>query len=413
MQYGAESLRFYSDYFEILSAAGIVVLYLATLGGHFYAGLYSNPTALFGMGGVSLLAVILFWILKMDLALWLAVAGTYFSPLLLNLNFSHASQFDMMIYYSFWNFSFAVISILVKKRFPVLLASYLAIWSFYALGQTETSHESAFYFQLFQFLTFLGANVFYSWRHKQELLESEAWIIFPSLLSYYGISYLYLNSFASHIAPYVALGFAFSLNGIYWLTKKYLHRAELSSGLMLNVFLTVVLFQITIFVLPAQLSYVPWIAIGYGTLLFCLRSFFDFKGVHKPFLFGVAVLLIMAAIQILLGSDFTSSKELVFLGIIYVAITLAGFFLLRKSPLSGSLAVAAHLQALFALYRLAEEIQNGTRFFVTLFWLLYAVAVLLGAYSKRDSFLAHTSLLVFGITAVKACLLYTSPSPRD
>lgn len=399
------------QYLSLLPAAGLSVLYLAVLGGCYYATLYSDRMGLLGVGMVSVAAIGLYRILAIGSALWLAVIGTYLGPVVLFFGNAAPYHFDLMIYFGFWNLTYCVLSILFAERSGMVLATFLGIWSFFILSLEKTFSESIqLAFQSFQAATFVAGHLYFSWKHRVSLTTGEAWVLFPSLLLYYGVSYYLLRELSPEAAPYLALGFALLLNGLYVITRKHFEEDHLASGTMLNTFFTLVLVHITIFVLPPEWSMIPWIALGYSVLLFALRPQLDLGGVHLPYLLGVLILLIFASIQIFLGADFNSLGELIALGSVYTIVALVASRAIEAPSFSKLLLFVAHAQALFALYRLADLIDSSSRFFVSLFWLIYAIAILSWGYSKKDVHLARSSLMIFGVASAKALLYDVSSS---
>ena len=69
---------------------------------------------------------------------------------------------------------------------------------------------------------------------------------------------------------------------------------------------------------------------------------------------------------------------------------------------------SAHFLAIMSLYRLADPYGSLA---VTSFWLLYAVLVLSVAYYLKDKLMAHSALLVLGLSAGKALLYDASMTP--
>ncbi len=399
------------SYFSLLFSGGLIVLLLATFGGHYYAEMYSNKSALMMTVGINAIALTLYWTLRFSASLWIAVLGAYLCPVILMAGRWQASVVDYMIYFTAWNLTFSLLSLFIQRRLPSILASYFSIWSFYLLATILFEvNLDLLLFQVFQFFTFVLAILAYSLRHRVGLTQTESWALFPSLFSFYGVSYSYLHLLMRDEAPYLALAFAFVLLGLYFVARNRLDGVRLESAAMLNSFATIVLLHTTLFVIPESWNWVPWISLFYIALFIGFLKSLRVDHEHKPFLIGVLFCFGLSNLILFLGYDFNSVTELALLGFIYGIVSLGIAIKNERKEFSYFLLLVAHAQALIALYRLAELIPDGTRFFVSLFWVVYAFLVLGFGYLRKDRILARSSLAVFGLTGAKALLYDVSSS---
>lgn len=410
------------EYLSLLPAAGIVILHLTAYGGKLYADLYNDWMAAFLVSSVSILSLLLYRYLKNDFYALVAVVGTYICPILLPS--IKGSELNVMMFFSVWDVAFVTLAILMQQRTMLLLAAYMALGIFlftsnatWNANATDSALLHCTLFQLFQFIAFAVGAAMISIRHRISMTATETWAYFPLLLFFYGIEYSLINRLSPDLAPWIALGFGAFIYGVYHLSKKFLQKQSLESGSMVFSFLALVLFHaLYLEILPNRLA--PWSALALTAFVPFIVQKADLQRRHL--LVGLVIFAILGIEygRVLIGlSKGVTLGEWIALGSLFFGLLFTGYLLRSAKYLEsvsswwlGILALA-NIQALMALYRLAEQFSEQLKidsmkgFVVSIFWGLFALAILFCGKVKRDRLLARSSLFIFGVAAAKVLLI--------
>ncbi len=114
----------------------------------------------------------------------------------------------------------AVISIGVQSRALVLVSAYLAIVLTGVLGPDLGQNGLIAAALALHFLIFAGSTYFYSHQNNTMLGEGEAWCFLPVLLIFYALEYHFVSLIYPGLAPWLSLGFAGVLMGLYGVSRK-------------------------------------------------------------------------------------------------------------------------------------------------------------------------------------------------
>lgn len=391
------------NYRSYLGAASVVLMFLAAFSGSLYFELYNEFVSVFLAGVITFFALYLNQFFQYELFGVIAIVGTYISPLMLGKTYDLTF---LSIFYLIWAALFSRIATALKSRVLVLVASYLALGTFISLNLNEANPDTLLIIilvQAMQFIIFAMGVLYYSIKNETKLTSQEAFAYLPILLFFYGTMYFLLNKYNPTMAPYISLGFGGFLYFIYFIGKKHLD--NLQSGEMVKAFLGVIIFHSGYLeLLPATAK--PWllpsVLLAYGiaeqknhkwspilNFIFTAISFIEFVKL-------CASLLMEASLYSLLPAIFT---------------TLVGayFYLGKKESNSSKLFLyLLHILNVLAIYRLMYDFGS---LMVTVGWAIYSIAILGFSFKNRNVLLAKSSLLVFGVTALKALLYDVSLAP--
>lgn len=390
-----------------LSAAGVIILYIAAYSSNLYFKMFSHEVALVLAMSVTVICLSLFRYHKSDLFAVITSIGTYLSPLLLG---SKGELVFNSEFFIIWSFLFSYLASYLKTRTLSLTAAYLGMGVFTLLYSDTVDVESLYWIVsviVLQFFTFAYGVYYYSLRNRSVLAQKEALAYLPILLFFYGIVYYFLDKIDARIAPWISLAFAGFVYLLYLRVKNQLQ--NLNSQLLVHGFLGVVLFHSGYLQILPEASK-PWLLpllllltfiadkkdyfpktsnvlkIVFGAIGFLEFGKICFKLLDSNSLtdvFPALVTIALGAFYYLKGSQRIKNKEELFLGLV-------------------------HLLSVLALYRLLAD--SGS-FAVSAGWGIYAGIILAVGFYKKDPALAKSSLLVLLVTSLKALIYDASQSP--
>jgi len=414
---GALLMRKYdSEYAGYLGGAAIIALYIASLASHLYFNIASSLVAIGLASGVALLSIWLFRFFRSDFFLVTAAVGSYLSPLLLG---RMGSVEFVSVYFLIWSATFAYISVALESRMLPQISAYLAFGLYAFFHVEQVRHGSAAWaatVQFFQFVIFLAGVVRHTIITKKPLSSSEAFSYFPLLIFFYGTEYYFLNQIVPGFAPWISLGFAgLLLLGYEWARHKLKQAESLASLQVVRGFAAVAIFHSGYLILlpdigrawllPAVLIYLSFVPTRNS-------KSFEFKGNYIYLLMiGIAVLEYG---RLVLNLFVGGQTHLVVAGIVNTVALTYGYLSLRKRNIfteenSHPYLGFVHLLGVLSLYRISDAWGSLA---VSAVWGFYAVGVLLFAFSRKDSVLGKSSLLVLLLASGKA-FLYDVSSAND
>lgn len=408
---GLRFMKLDREYASLLPSGGIIILYLTSFAAHRYYNLIPFEAALALTSLVSALCIGLYHKIKHDIYAVTASIGAYLSPLVLG--FQPSADFTLC-YFLICSLSFGILSIFLESRILILVPAYLAILLTAVISLDR--HQDLFVAICLgvNFLIFSASTYLYSSHQKKPLTESEAWSFLPVLLVFYAAEYFYIHQIHAAIAPWISLGFAGVLLGLY-ISARNIFRNGLGSQNLILSFTTLVCFHsIYIELLPDDFK--PWLLslIALGAAFLPVSSL---SSRYKDYF-----LIPLLAIGIIIAIEYFSIAKHLFDigGLSWVPVSLASVaaiwtLLIVKSPLLRDKAegyygvlASAHLLAILGLYRLADEIGSLA---VSASWLFYAVIVMLFATSRKDAIMAKSALMVLAFAAAKALLYDAANAP--
>ena len=408
----------YRQYASLLPASGVVVLYLCVFAEYRYYDLTSFSIALILTSSVSALCIWLYWKFRHDIYPIIAIVGAYLSPIILNLNFA---SFFTIYYFICCSLTFAIISIGTRSRLISIVAAYLAILSTFLVGASilvtapnkniMLANCLAVHFIIFSISAYL-----YSLYNRQQLTEKEAWAFFPMLTLFYSLEYNLIAGVYPSLAPYLSLLFAALLIGLYYLAKSFFPQQEIKSKTMIFAFTSLVFFH-SFYLEIVPINIKPWlfvvIALGFALLPKIPHKTNQSKGYYIPGLM-LCLIAILEYGQIIweLFIDTYSSSIMLAAWAGFAVICFALYTHYNKNYKKEEYGIlflgAAHCLAIMGLYRLADPYGSLA---VTSFWLVYAMLILAIAYQLKDKLMAHSALLVLGLSAGKALLYDAAMTP--
>ncbi len=406
---GLALLKSDRSYAALLPGGGVIVLYLTTFAAHLLYHLIPFEIAIVCTTTVSALCIALYLKIKHDAYAITAAVGAYAAPVVLGLG---SGAVFSLYYFVLCSFAFATISVWVRSRALTLVSAYLALFMSGAIG-VEIGRDAllaellALHFFVFSLGTYL-----YALHNRTPLKEYEAWSLLPVLLLFYALEYYLLDRIAHGLAPWISLGFAGVLIGLYVSAKRVFPDGLGSQSLILT-FASIVAFHAGYLVLLPE-DAKPWlfvvILIGLAFAPFEISA----KTVRRPYFVPLLALLLVVAIEYLAMLDglFDGGAQ-------WIAVSVAAFaslwIALAASPkLRGdrepfyALLAMAHVLALLGSYRLTHGISSLA---VSACWLAYAVAVLVYSHLRKDKLMAQSALIVLGFAAGKALLYDAASAP--
>ncbi|CDZ77922.1 putative membrane protein [Legionella massiliensis] len=399
------------SYAGLLPASGIIILYITLFAAYRYYFFLSFQTAIAMLSLNSGMCVWFYKKIKHDLYAIIAAIGAYLGPFLLTLN---TNAVFSLYYLIICSFTFATISICLQSRTLTVISAYLAILvtSFIGLHMDQDlllAIVLALYFLIFSIGTY-----YYTQLTKQELTEKEGWSLFPVLLIFYAMEYYFIDRIQPGLAPWISLGFAAVLGGLYLSAKKWFPERSINSQIITLAFVTIVCFHsIYLELLPAEVR--PWLFV-----IIVLGFSFPIKTFNAPtphtYLFPKIALCIIVAIEYLnmldhLMGAFSLSWFMVSMASfisIWLMINQKRECFTKRDEYGYILLGTAHLLAISGLYQITADYGSLA---VSASWLFYAIAVMSFAFIRKDKLFAKSALLILSFAAGKALLYDAGSTP--
>lgn len=391
-------------YASLLPAGGMSCLFLAVYGAHLYYRLISFPVALASVVAITFGALWLCHHFQSELYAFMAAAGSYSAPLLLD--GLRTGVGELALYYTAWSLLFSFFAIWFGRRGIYLVAAYLALIGFdivwYAQwhGHGDPPWVAAIIFQFLQGVIFAIATVYFTVQHRAPLDRRAAWAHLPPLLLFYVLQYSFLDRYLAEWASWIALASVFLVAGLYWVTRREVDGPLAGGQLLVSVYAAVALFHAGYLeALPG--AWQPWAGLAAGVVLalWLVRLRIDLA-VHGAL---VCVLGLIFAINLIRATVEFDLKEVAagdWLALAYATELYAAFALScragQQRMVRGVLVYGGHLSAMAAAVHLLDS-----RLMVSLCWAILAVACLALALRLGDRLLAQSSLLVFAFSGVK------------
>lgn len=395
-------------YAALLPGAGVVILYLTAFAAHRFYPLISFHSAVVVVGFISAICVWLYTQIRHDFYSFTAAVGAYIAPVVLGL---HAETEFSLYYFLLCSVAFAAISAWVKSRTLTVVASYLAILITGAIGLDLRQDVLVIQALALQFIIFAAGSYFYTLQISNAMTRGEALSFLPVLLIFYALEYYYIDRIVPAATPWIALGFAATLVGLYGAVQATITESQSSQSLILAL-ATIVFFhagyielmppEVRPYLFPTILlaaTYLP------GDLLPKQRG-----SVLLVPAFGLIAVVIIEYCTMLgrLWTETAPPRIAIFAAIASIWAVLAFPKKEREAIYNQILLGAAHLLALLAFYRLTANISSLA---VSFLWLLYGAGVILFSFFRKDEFMAKSALFVLAFAAGKALLVDAASAP--
>lgn len=398
-------------YASLLPGAGIIVLYLTIVAAHTYYALIPFEVAIALTSIVSLFCVWIYTQIEHDAYAITAAAGSYVTPAILGVATDPAFS---LYYFLFCSVAFAVISVWIKSRTLTLVSSYLALLMTGLIGIPFGNDTLVASLLAIHFIVFAVATYLYTLTHKEPLSEFEALSFLPVLFLFYCLEYFLLERINPTLAPWISLGFAAGLMGLY-LSARHAFADGLASQSLIFAFVTLAVFHsVYLELLPADVR--PWLFVAI-LLAFTFSPFaLDRTKLKQALWIPALALLAVLAIEYLgMLSDVLSGRRSQKLLVSFAALASTWATLtmgkdkLASVPTAGHVLLgAAHVLAVAGLFRLMEDFGSLA---ISASWLLYAAAVVGFAFVRRDEIMAKSALMVLAFAAAKALLVDAASAP--
>lgn len=399
------------EYASFLPAAGVIVLYAAVFAAHRFYSLLPFESALSLSAMVSGLCVWIYTRVREDIYPVAAAVGSYCAPAVLHLG--AASEFSVY-YYLLCSMGFTVISIWVRSRTLTMVSAYLAMLMTAFTGLALQRDLLIAVMLALNFVVLSSGVYFYSSQHGTPLTEREASAFMPALMFFYAMEYYFVERLSPGLAPWLSLGFAGVLLGIYLAARRRFSGENLGSASLVLGFVTVACFHsFYLELLPRDAR--PWL-LGALALALCAPGLkLAGSGRSGPLRIpALGVLAVLAIEYLSIASHLLSGESGRWLGAaIFGVLAIWALINYKGEELAGTSGYgpvlgAAHLLAIIGLYRLTKD--SGS-LYVSASWLVYAGAVMGYAFSRRDAVMARSAVFVLGFAAGKALLYDAAAAP--
>lgn len=399
------------EYSSLLPGAGIIVLYITVFAAYRLYALLTFESAISLVSLVSVACVWLYTRIREDWYPVTAALGSYGAPVVLSLGSS--STFSVY-YFLLCSTAFAVISIWVKSRTLTLVSAYLAIMLTALIGLGLHRDVLIAGMLAVNFVVFALGSYLYTRQNLKPLTESESSSFLPLLLFFYAMEYYYIDRIQPGLAPWLSLGFAGLLLGLYLSARKLFPEAKIGSQSMVFAFISVVCFHsFYLELMPAVGK--PWLFVAIAlAAAFSPVRLGDSQAAGPLRIPALAVLAVLLIEYVAMVSHLLSGSDAAWLAVAMASVvSLWALIYARGEDFAGKnghgpLLGAAHLLAVSGLYRLTTETGSLA---VSASWLVYAVGVIALAFERKDEVMAKSAMLVLGFAAGKALLYDAASAP--
>jgi len=391
-------------YASLLPAGGVVILFLCAYGAHLFYGLIGLGGAGAAVVAVSLVSLWLCWLFRNQMFALFATLGSYSAPFLIGAGSERI--LDLVFYYMAWNVLFCVYAIAVRSRAIYLLAAYMSLIGFDVVFHLEPSADwrAALEYQFVQLAIFMTCTGYFSLRHRLPLTREEAYLHAPPLLLFYALQYALLDRHLPAYAPWISLASLGALAGIYFAAKSVLRNPLPGGRWLLGAYAALVLFHAG-YVESVPDRWAPWLGLLAAALTPWLarRISASRDGAWWPLTVAVLIVFLSNYARVLfnLGLDEVWAGGVLF--VLYPLLVYLGYFLARREQVPASydalLLYAGHAGAMAAPAQLFDN-----AFQISAAWGTLGVACIILALRTNDRKLGQSSLVIFGLFALKVLL---------
>jgi uncharacterized membrane protein len=401
-------------YASLLPGAGIIALYMTVIASHNLYALIGVEAAVALAALVSAICLWLYTVFNHEVYPVTAVLGVYFAPFLLG---STAQSEFTVFYHLLSTGAFAIIAVWLRTRLLTVIGAYCAIMTTVLLRAKGLDLALLSMAMFVHFVIYAVAVVVHSTQFKSPLSLAEAWGYFPVLLIFYVGEYSLISALNASAAPWVSLGFAVFLIGLYLVSRRVLTGRSLESSSVIVAFASIVFFHsLYLELLPENVK--AWLLPLFVAALSLVPAVIDTKKIAPEKI--IPMLAIGAVIVIeYLGVAFdllNTQKPFDGLPLVFVSVVSLLFFYFKKgdhltqTDKSAATAIlgSAHALAILALYRLLAPAGSLA---VSASWLLYAALIMAAGFKLEDRSLTRSALAVLGLAAIKALLYDAASAP--
>jgi hypothetical protein len=301
---------------------------------------------------------------------------------------------------------FSVFSVWVGNLGVYMLALYMAWVGFDLLWKLGASDAwvAVVVFQFLQLIIFAVCAVFYAARHDEPMTQEVAMAHAPALLIFYALEYAVLDKHLPGLAPWVAVISAGVLLLAYQVARRYLEGSLDGSKWLLAAYCALVLLHAG-YLESVPDGWGPWVAL----LLIAMAGTYLFRRREPGLLNGpigwvIGVIFAGNYVRLVSGFEAGNVPASDFLLILYAVQLYTGYYFIRKeaglSRYAPLMVYGGHIAAMTAALYVLDS-----RFTVSITWGVLALGCLLLALRVKDKSLGQSSLLIFGVSAIKVFAL--------
>ena len=392
------------EYLSYLPAAGCVILFLTALGGCLIHKLYDPLLSLLLSGLVSVACVLIYDRLLLFPYLLLSTIGAYLVPFL----FSGALQADLIQnYFLVVSATYTIIAVILDSRPINVLAAYFGLFATAVIGFSSSDQlPLGATYLAFQAVVFIAGTLYHTLSLGRPLEMNQSLLYFPLILFFYGLEYSFLDRLLPDAAPYISIGFAFVVLGIYALLKARLPKGtKLPSEDILLSSAALILTHSIYFVLTPE-PYQPllfMVLFGVAFYLYLQTQWPENWKLFRLILKIIGGILLawnyaMILFQLLTKDEqiWTASGFLMSLGLLGV-LKFSKVFAKQQEDIP-ALLYTPHILMASSLYAILKPFGS---FAVSLGWSLYALAILGYGYKQKDKIFARSSMVILILSSLK------------
>lgn len=393
------------EYGALLAGAGTTILHLTWWGAYSYHHILDATSALTCATVVGLVSILASFGKGNRIYILVALAGTYFSAPIVG--YSTKELATLSVFLMIWNISFTATAFLSRRRDVMMIASYYAALTVLLLSNrsnTSDAHLELLTLQLSQFVVFAAGLLSYSIYYKQSMNSEESVALMPLLLLFYFTSSHFISTVNPALAPWLGVIVGSSLLLIYLIAKKYLN--DLKTGAILTAFGTLALIESFYFQLLDKMSQTfMGLIVAFG-LLTIAKKYPDALRTHFWPALIISSTVIYSALLTIVSPD--AFPGMLFFNWMYAVMALVVALGMRhlsfesKAESTHLVLAFAHVEMMLGFYRMFKGLGEAGAIFVTSTWGVYAVAILLLAFFRRDKILGNSALTILLAVSLKA-----------
>lgn len=361
--------------------------------------------------------------------LWIGFA--YFSICSVPHSIFAGKMWEPMIFFVILNALFIALAFRIKCwkiLFGVACFAFLLFWTFSPLSLDKSTdfRQNVWYFLGFQVFQFIGIGIatsIFCHAYKFTLSLPKTWCYFPLIVIFYFVEFAHLEFLLPNGAPWIALLLAVCFI-VLRMVDRYSWRIASRSGPVLRALMILIVLHAGCWKLASP-SWRPIYGLGALVLLviFALCKLdLKKKDCVSTILLGVTLTIGYYRTLIFNLDDQFAWRNLVFAGCYFAGIF--GIYLgssrVREKFENAwtYLLIAAHTQMIAGIYHLTLQMAGGMgipdfdRFFLSMLWSIFALAVLSYGMKKKDCILANSCLFILAIPTLKVFFYDIVGTPR-
>ena len=222
----------------------------------------------------------------------------------------------------------------------------------------------------------------------------------PALLIFYFLEYSLLGQHAPVLAPWIAAASGVALALFYLVARRFLETSMEGANLLLGIYSTLVLLHAG-YMESVPTRFGPWVALLLAPTIAGLSRRWTTADFYRPVWIGCGIVFSWNYMRAVIGAPGVPASEV--LVVLFAVGLYVGYYFVKRTrsleELSIILLLAGHVGAMAAAVQVFDS-----RFAISIWWGLLALACLSISLVNKDVVLGNSSLLVFAFSAGKVFL---------